>query len=191
MAAIMCTLKLKKALKRTAQSRRNTKQEAVAGVRLGNWAATVIRGQKTDLVVALNERTYLTLVFPLKPLRAFRRNFAQALTAALLDHGVARALIPPECAQIKAAPIVRVRDETLKAAVDAASFIASIETCYHDELRDVQWNANQFPHGTVKPCVPTEGVRLLFGVRKDNCAPGVGPRASRRPRVTVSTATRD
>jgi hypothetical protein len=162
--AIMCTLKLKKALKGAGQLGRNAKPEAATGARLGNWAATVIREGKTDLVVALNERSYLTVVFRLRPLRTFRRSFVDALATALVDHGVPKPLIRRECAQLEAAAMTRLRDGALRGAVDAASYIAGIETCYHDDLRDVQWNVNQLPHGTVKPCVPTEGVRVLFGV---------------------------
>ncbi len=172
MAAIMCTLKLKQALKgngeaRTAGGAQENRHNRAC---LGNWVATVITEtvgrRKMDLVVALNERTYLTVLFPLRPLHAFRRNFTTALAAALADHAVPKKLIEVECAQVEVAPLSRVRDETLKGAVQTAGYIAGVETYYQTALRDVQWNVNQFPYATVDPPVPSEGVRMLFGVSR-------------------------
>ncbi len=34
-----------------------------------------------------------------------------------------------------------------------------------DSLREVQWNLNQFPHESIRPFVPTQQLRLLFGSR--------------------------
>ncbi len=162
MPAIMCTPALTKILKDAGKPCVHPFIGWVPRPLLRNWAATIIRAEGTDLVVALNERSYLTVVFPLEPIAAFRRTFTEALTLALFDHGIPAARIPGECAQVEAAPIVPLHDRTLRTAIGTAAFIAETEILCCDSLREVQWNVNQFPHECLEPLVPTQRVQLLY-----------------------------
>jgi hypothetical protein len=83
MALIMCTQKLLKALGKQGRPPGKAVEPQLLGVRLGSWAATVCRFDRRDLVIALDQRTYLTLVFPLAPRSGFRAPFADALAALL------------------------------------------------------------------------------------------------------------
>jgi hypothetical protein len=179
MASIMCRQKLWRALSHTGRRAVEVDEPLVAGTRLGNWAATVGRFARRDLVLALNERTYLTLVFPLVPRAAFRSNFATALGQALEDHRVPKDLALRECAEIEVARVGRLGDRTLRAALDTVEFMCHIELSYHDDLRRVQMNLNEFPHPNRDPCVPTEAVVLLFAPVERT--PGFPGRGTRRP----------
>jgi hypothetical protein len=82
MALIMCTQKLLHALGKRGRPPGEAMEPQLLGVRLGSWAATYHRFDRRDLVIALDQRTYLTLVFPLAPRTGFRERFADALAAA-------------------------------------------------------------------------------------------------------------
>lgn len=58
------------------------------GAVLGTWAAKLFHYDRRGFVIALNERTYLTLVFPLAPRASFRARFATSLSWVLEDLGV-------------------------------------------------------------------------------------------------------
>ena len=62
-------------------------------VRLGDWAA-ILAGRK--LVVAIEKRTCLTLVLPLRPMAGLRNRFVAALRHALLACGVSPRTVPEE-----------------------------------------------------------------------------------------------
>ena len=70
MAVIRCKGKLWERLggRRATQTGH---QAAIPGVLLGSWAAKVFKCESRHLVVAVNERTYLTVVFPLGPSERF------------------------------------------------------------------------------------------------------------------------
>jgi hypothetical protein len=171
MARILCTQKLLNALDIPRQPARTAGQRRMCGTRLGNWAATRRRFVGRDLVMALEQRTYLTLVFPLWPRAGFRARFADALAAALEDLGVPEDLATPERRPIEAAPLALLADRTLLRSLDDVEFICGIELMYHDDLRRVQRNLNDFPHPRRDPCVPVEAVARLF--------PAAGLRPSR------------
>ena len=160
MARILCTQKLLNALDMPGQPASTAGQRRLRGTRLGNWAATRRRFDGRDLVMALEERTYLTLVFPLWPRAGFRARFADALAAALADLGVPEGLATPERGAIGAAPLALLADQSLVKSLDDVEFVCGIELMYHDDLRRVQRNLNDFPHGD--PGVPVEVVARLF-----------------------------
>jgi hypothetical protein len=162
MARILCTQKLLNALDIPRPPARAVGQRRLRGVRLGNWAATRRRFGGRDLVVALEQRTYLTLVFPLWPRGGFRARFADALAAALEDLGVPGDLAAPERGAIDAAPLALLGDRTLVRSLDDVEFVCGIELMYHDDLRRVQRNLNDFPHPRRDPCVPVAAVARLF-----------------------------
>jgi hypothetical protein len=65
MITLRCTRKLLERLAVPA----DTESDAVAGNALGDWYANLVRVGREQLVVAMNERTYLTLVLPAKGAR--------------------------------------------------------------------------------------------------------------------------
>jgi hypothetical protein len=171
MARILCTQKLLNALDIPSPPARTAGQRRLRGIRLGSWAATRRRFGGRDLVLALEQRTYLTVVFPLWPRAGFRARFADALAAALADLDVPEDLATPERGAIDAAPLALLGDRTLVRSLDDVEFICGIELMYHDDLRRVQRNLNDFPHPRRDPCVPVAAVARLFSA--------AGPRPSR------------
>jgi hypothetical protein len=183
MAHIMCTQKLWTALNHTTQPTIEVDHRLVRGTLLGDWAATVARFNRRDLVLAVNAQTYLTLVFPLTPRPRFRGNFANALGQALEDHRtITKDVAVRECAEIEVARFEHLSDRELRSTLDTVEFMCGIEMEYHEELRRVQWNLNQFPHANRDPCVPSEAVLALFAT----AANGVTSRgaSARQPRGT-------
>lgn len=131
-------------------------------VRLGDWAATLAGGK---LVVAIEERTCLTLVLPLRPIAGFRNRFAAALRCALTDYGVPPHAAEPECRAVHDASFVRRRHPTLVADLD----FARIEALAHvdggqggESVRDM---LNEYPYDGCPASCPMESVALLFASR--------------------------
>jgi hypothetical protein len=108
------------------------------GVSLGSWAAKVFNDQGRDLVLALDTRTYLTLLFPLGPAAQFRSDFANALANALEDAGVPPAIKRMECVAIEFEPLACLRNPELTGTL------------------------NDVPHPNRDPCVPIEAIKHLF-----------------------------
>ena len=134
----------------------------IAGASLGSWAAKVVRLEGRELVLALNERTYLAVLFPLAPRKHFRLQFAGALANALQDLGVPRALVRAECTVVEFQPLTRLSSVHLTDTLNDLEYLCGIELCYHSDLGTVQRNLNQFPHAQRNPCVPADAVRQLF-----------------------------
>jgi hypothetical protein len=135
------------------------------GISLGPWAAKVFKESSRDFVLVLEQRTYLTLLFPLLPVAQFRPQLSGALATALVDLGVPLALARTECAAIEFEPLVRLKDSCLRERLDDVEFTCGIEFSYHTDLRIIQRNLNEFPHPDRDPCTPIEGVRRLFDCR--------------------------
>jgi hypothetical protein len=162
MALIMCTQKLLKALGKQARPPGKPAEPQLLGVRLGSWAAKTCRFDRRDLVITIEQRTYLTLVFPLAPRTGFRAHFADALAALLTDLGAPDDLVHTECSAMDVDPLSRLTDRKLIEALDTVEFMCGIELSYHDDLRRVQRNLNEFPHAGLDPCVPLEAVARVF-----------------------------
>ena len=183
MALIMCTKKLWTALNHARRLPVDVDRPLVKAALLGDWAATSARFRRRELVLALNSKTWLTLVFPLAPRVRFRASFVTALDEALEDHKV----IPVdaavrECAEIEVARIDHLADAELRAGLEAVEFMCGVEMEFHGDLRRVQWNLNQFPHRKDDPCVPSDALLALFGsVERVGAS---GSRTPRRPRGT-------
>ena len=163
MACIMCSGKLWRQLGYAGRSRRAVPEHFMPGVALGSWAAKLFTDQGRDLILALDTRTGLTLVFPFAPEAQFRSNFASALTDALHDAGVAPATVRVESAAVEFAPFVFLRNRVLTESLNHVQYFSELEFCYHEELRIIQRNLNQLPQPNRDPCVPIAGIRLLFG----------------------------
>jgi hypothetical protein len=162
MARIMCTQRLWQRLGRTGRPPSEVAEPTIHGVALGSWAAKVCRIDRRDLVIALNERTYLTVVFPLAPRRDFRANFAGALSDVLRDLVLPPEAVRSESAALEFHPLARLTNRSMTGTLNDLEFHCGIELSYHDDLRTVQWNLNQIPHAHRDPCVPLDATKRLF-----------------------------
>jgi hypothetical protein len=130
---------------------------------LGSWAAALFRVEDKSLVVALNERTYLTLVFPFTSEAGFMASFSVALGEVLTDMSISAGRTQAERAAIQTASVAHLVDSDMRAALADLEFFLGIELLYHDNLRRVQLNLNELPHANRVPHVPREAVEQLFG----------------------------
>ena len=171
----MCSQKLWQALGQSGKPPATVSDREVHGAVLGSWAVTVANRDGHPLALALNDRTYLTLVFPLTPPERFREHFAQALTVALEDFGVGAGTIESQVLALDFLPLVRLTDRTLAGALKKLEFVLDTELDYLSDLRRVQRNLNDFPHPDRDPYVPAEAIVRLFGSIQ------LEPDPSRRP----------
>lgn len=162
MARIMCTQKLWKRLGNVSRAPSPIAGPRISGASLGPWAAKVFRYNRRDLVIALDERTYLTVVFPLAPRTQFRSSFANAVANALVDLGVAKSIVRSELTAIEFEPLTRLTNRSMAGSLNDLEFHCGIELEYHDDLRRVQRNLNDIPHVNREPCVPVDAVSQLF-----------------------------
>jgi hypothetical protein len=135
---------------------------AIPGVLLGSWGAKLFRDRERHLVVAVNDRTYLTAVFPFVDRHRFSIDLSAAVGTALRDLGIAQAIVRAETAAIEFMPATRLGAEELADILDDVQFFCELELDYHTDLRIVQRNLNDIPHPNRDPCVPVEAVRELF-----------------------------
>lgn len=162
MAYIMCSGKLWRQLGYAGRSTRRLPDHIVPGVALGSWAAKMFTDQGRELVLALETRTCLTLLFPLAPDAQFRSNFASALTDALHDAGVAPAVVRMESAALEFAPLVFLRNSALTESLNHVLYFCELEFFYHEDLRIIQRNLNRLPRPNLDPCEPISAVKALF-----------------------------
>jgi hypothetical protein len=162
MACIMCSNKLWRQLGHRGRSRSPLPEHSMPGVFLGSWAAKLFTDAGRDLVLALDTRTCLTLLFPFAPEAQFRSNFASALTNALHDARIAPAIVRTESIAVEFAPLVPLRNRGLTDSLNHVLSFCDIEFCYHQDLRTIQRNLNDLPHPNRDPCVPIEAIRRLF-----------------------------
>lgn len=149
---------------RLGAPRRNTSAApaAIPGVLLGSWGAKLFRDRERYLVVAVNDRTYLTAVFPFVDRQRFSTDLSAAVGTALHDLGIPEAIVRAETAVIEFMPVTRLGAEELADILDDVQFFCELELDYHSDLRIVQRNLNDLPHPNRDPCVPVEAVRALF-----------------------------
>ena len=162
MARIMCTQTLWRRLGKQGRASLRVVDAPIPGVTLGSWAARIFKDRGRDLVLAMEQRTYLTLLFPLLPVDEFRSHFAQALSHGLLDLGVPATVARIECAAIEFQPLTRLEDHVLRERLEGVDYMCGIEFAYHSDLRIIQRNLNEMPHPNIDPCTPVEAVRSLF-----------------------------
>ncbi len=166
MIAIMCTLKLQRALVQGGQAwTRGKAPDVQPSGRLGNWAATLVdEGRK--LVVAINERTGLTLVLPFRPSGTLRNRLAATLRDALVDRRVHLAEASDECREVRTAAFARLRNPALSDALDFAAFEAACHgTGGRQDNRSIQDMLNEYPYG-IGAGVPDEAVAAAFGAAR-------------------------
>jgi len=132
------------------------------GLLLGSWAAKAFRDGERQLVIALNERTYLTAVFPWAGRESFATDLARAAAVALRDLGIAETIVRAETAAMEFMPPARLGGGELADVLADVQFFCEMELDYHTDLRIVQRNLNDVPHPNRNPCVPLEAVHELF-----------------------------
>ena len=162
MAQINCTQKLWRSLRQRGKPASGGAAPVLNSASLGSWAAGLYRIYGRDLVIAVNERTGLTVVFPLATPEAFRSSFAAALAHALEDLGVSAAIAKAESVAVEFEPLTRLSSRSIADMLSHVEYICGIELNYHEDLRKVQRNLNDLPRPDQDPCVPVEAVRLLF-----------------------------
>jgi hypothetical protein len=161
MACIMCTQKLWKALGNAGQPPRVADAHSPDTV-LGSWALKLFHYNRKGFVLALNERTYLTLVFEAAPHRRFRERFAAALTAVLEDLGVPEGVAEHEAMVLDFLPLARLTSRTLAGSLNQLEFLTFCELDYISDLRTVQLNLNDVPHVKREPPCPIDAVAQVF-----------------------------
>ena len=162
MARIMCTQKLWRALGHVGQPPVQVPEAPVIGATLGSWALKLFHHNRKGLVLALNDRTYLTLVFAAAPRDGFRSRFVGALRNALEDLRVPRATVDQEATALDVLPLARLTNRSMTGSLNDLEFLCRCELDYITDLRRVQWNLNEVPHVRREPSVPIAAVKQFF-----------------------------
>jgi len=162
MGRIMSNQRLWRRLGYVGRPPSQVSEPIIHGVSLGSWATKVFRCDRRDLVIALNERTYLTVLFPLAPRVQFRLHFASALANVLQDLGISEAIVRAESAAVEFEPLARLTNRSMTGTLNDLEFHCGIELEYHEDLRTVQRNLNEIPHVNRDPCIPIDAVNQLF-----------------------------
>src|SRR5689334_1377557 len=134
MGCLMCTQKLWRALGHAGQPPVQAAIPAPTGNLLGSWALKLFHYNRKGFVLALNERTYLTLVFPAAPRAGFRGRFAAALRAALVDLGASEAAAEQEAMVLDFLPLVRLTSRSMIGSLNDLEFLAFCELDYISDL---------------------------------------------------------
>jgi hypothetical protein len=132
---------------------------------LGPWAAAASTDAGRDLVLAIDTRTYLTVVFPLGHASEFHASWSRSLRALLRDLRVPHERVEIEGNAVKHLPLVRLSEPRLIEALKVIGFVCAIELSYQDDLRIVQRQLNEFPHDLPPDHVPAQAAQRLFGAQ--------------------------
>ncbi len=166
MTVIMCTRTLQQTLVKAGQQwaalrRSRTEPEG----RLGNWAATVVMDLTPPLVVTVEERSSLTLLITLKPVKSLRLRLAEALRLALVARRVADGAAAAEAKRVESASFTMLRDKPeLRDALEFAAFETACHVGERQDAASVQEMLEESPHTTVVPLMPTDVIERLFGL---------------------------
>ncbi|MEQ1731775.1 MAG: hypothetical protein ABL982_25665 [Vicinamibacterales bacterium] len=167
MPTIMCARRLWTLLgDRGALPPRNVVAEGTN--KLQAWSAQDVETAAGHLVVALEEVTYLTLVFPFEPFPVFLHNFSAALSMALRDLGVPTAIAEAEAeAVVLQSRFAKNDNRSLQGSVtDVTSHagwrLEGARRWDFEAIRKAQRHLNHMPHCRHEPSLPSDGVRLLF-----------------------------
>lgn len=164
--AIMCTRPLQQELVKAGEqwpARRRPRAEPEG--RLGNWAATVVPDVTPALVVAVEERSSLTLLVRLRPVKSLRRRLADALRRALTARGVTNLAAAAESKVVEDASFTTFRNHPeLKSALEFAAFETACHVDEQQTAESVQEMLEGSPHATVIPLTPSEVIMTLFDV---------------------------
>lgn len=136
--------------------------------KLGAWSAQDVDTDVGRLVVALEEFTYLTVVFPVVPVSAFLDHLSVAVGLALSDLGVPRGIGDAEAQAIAVGgTFARNDNRSLLGSVTDATFHAAwqLEGARRGDVgavRAAQRTLNDLPHVHRTPSFPSAAVRQLL-----------------------------
>ncbi len=167
MPVIMCTQNLWKIIGGAGPLPPRSPKE-VQDTRLGVWSANVASYPQGTFVVALNELTYTTIVFPLIALPGFVTAFALAVGIQLSEAG-----IPGDAIRSEVEPFfttMRYRKNSNRSLLGSLN-----DVCFHvgwhledaggsdaETLLRIQCDLNDMPHVNVHPGGANRSLRLLF-----------------------------
>ena len=167
MPAIMCARRLW-----TLIGGRGPLPERHAGgapqLKLGAWSAQDVDTDAGHLVVALEEFTYLTVVFHVVPVSGFLDHLSAAVGLALSDLGVPLDVANAEAQAIAlGGTFARNNNRSLLGSVTDVTFHAAwlLEGARWgdvDAIRLVQRNLNDLPHVDRTPSFPSAALRRLL-----------------------------
>ena len=166
MASVLCSSKLYRALAPGRVS--GVATAAGEDVPLGDWAATLAG---LEFMVAIEERTCLTLVVRLRPLDGIRDRLAAALRLALEGCGVSPEAVGRECEAFEQARFLRRRHPALCEAIGFAEIEAGAHADGGQPEDSVQAMLNTCPYGECGASCPDEAVAALFGASGDPARP--------------------
>jgi uncharacterized protein DUF6933 len=146
MLCIQCTRLLWGRLGPARVARARVPDRIFDGVALGSWTASMFRCGHRDVVIALDERTYATVLFALMPRRRFRANFALALGELLEDVHLPASVVAQECAALQFAPVARLDPGAPCDTLGHAQRLCELELFDGRDLRDVQLRVNAYPY---------------------------------------------
>lgn len=153
MPCIRCTRTLWRRLSNVRRDRARLPDRIFQGVTLGSWAATVFRYDRRELVIALDERTYAVVLFPLTPRHHFRSHFAAALAGLLEDLDLSASVVAQECAALQFEPMVQLGPGIVLETLSHAQYLCELDLYYHGDLRQIQLHVNEYPHAAgPAPC---------------------------------------
>jgi hypothetical protein len=159
----MCAPSLCRRIDQNYASAKRVPDATWHGVALGDWAVrTLLAADDGELVLAVDERTLLAVVFTLLPVERFRDNFALALRSILEDLAIPPGIVAREAEAIALEPITPPVARSMNEPLGNLKYICEIELMYHTDLRTVQFNLNDYPHAGRLPCVSKDAIRELF-----------------------------
>jgi hypothetical protein len=139
-----CTKKLLDRIKPSA-----TKSDGASSTTLGNWYATVLFW-KPQLALLVNERTLLPVFMPLAPATTLGQRFSQYLDLVLSAHGVSRAFIDAELAQMGEVSYAKTANRSVLGVMNMFEFHAQGYRDYFD-MTDVLALSLKL---SITPCSP-------------------------------------
>ena len=163
MAAINCTRSLWRRLDRATRVRERVPDRIFHGVALGSWVAKVFRYERRELVIAIDERTFAIVLFPLTPRYHFRSHFSAALAGLLEDLDVPASAVALECAAVQFAPITRLESEPpLLETLRHAQYLCELDLFELSDVRAIQLHVNEYPHAAGPAPCAIEAVAEVF-----------------------------
>jgi hypothetical protein len=167
MPTIMCTQDLWRRLGHKGRPPARSESDE-PGTHLGAWSAKVIDEPQGIFCLALNERTYLTIVFAFVEPLWFFRTFASAVAVELEHLGFSEPLILSETGPLFVHGVLakNTNRSLLGSLNDVAFHLAwELERAGHadpDTLAEIQHDLNMMPHANRDPSLPAEAAVLLL-----------------------------
>jgi hypothetical protein len=89
---------------------------------LGDWYANIVRAGRTQLVLAVSERTLLPVVVPLKEARTVGRRISEAVAPMLLSIGIPAEAVIIECNTMQDVSIAKTASRRVLGSLNDLAF---------------------------------------------------------------------